>query len=280
MALVKCVFCDREGKEAEEDLIPKWANKLLRELTGAKAVLLSLREVDVDEATVLQSGHRRHQTFSAIRIKGVCETCNNTWMSQIESAAKPLLEPMIRGQRRAIPPRDQKTIATWMALKTLVAERMDKKVDVAAPDDYHDFYARREPPDGFLARIGRVDVPDRDVCYFALDPKTTLHSLNGVPAGLPFVVYFTFSLRSVLFQTMFITKRALAYPGASPHDPDPLWSWVWPPRDEVNWYPPFSWKPSQLPASLGEWPDARDWIDAHPPRPRRGGRSRDEPGTA
>lgn len=268
MALIRCVFCNRDGRESEEDLIPRWANKVLRELTGATGVLVSLREVDIDEKTVLQSIHRRHQTFSAIRIPEVCETCNNGWMSQIENAAKPLLEPMIRGQRRAIPPRDQKTIATWMALKTLVAERMDKRIDVATAEDYHDFYARQEPPDGFLSRLGRLDVSEQDTGYFALDPKTTARSLNGVPAGLPFVVYFTFSLRCLLFQTMFITKQALAYPGAPPHDPDPFWTWVWPPRDEVNWPPPFTWKPSQLPASLGKWPDAEEWIAAHPPRRR------------
>jgi hypothetical protein len=53
----------------------------------------------------------------SVTVGVVCERCNNTWMSELESRAKPYLEPMLHDHGRLLHEGGQRTLATW-ALKT------------------------------------------------------------------------------------------------------------------------------------------------------------------
>jgi hypothetical protein len=41
----------------------------------------------------------------------VCRQCNSGWLSELEAAVKPLLTPMIRGDRQTLGPEDQRIVA-------------------------------------------------------------------------------------------------------------------------------------------------------------------------
>jgi hypothetical protein len=43
----------------------------------------------------------------------VCRQCNSGWLSELEAAVKPLLTPMIRGDRQTLGPEDQRIVAAW-----------------------------------------------------------------------------------------------------------------------------------------------------------------------
>ena len=79
-------------------------------------------------------------------------------MSRIENEAKPFVEPMIRDVRTGVPRRSLVVVARWLVLKTLVADLVDHSHHTATPDDYHAFFAGPNPPEGFEAFLGRVDL--------------------------------------------------------------------------------------------------------------------------
>jgi hypothetical protein len=47
-------------------------------------------------------------------VRAFCKSCNNGWMSDLESKAKPILEPMLTGTPKALGTSDQTLLATWV----------------------------------------------------------------------------------------------------------------------------------------------------------------------
>jgi hypothetical protein len=53
---------------------------------------------------------------------GLRNTCNAGWMKDIEDAAKPIMVPMMNGNKIRLNPDAQKKLAAWSALKAMVME--------------------------------------------------------------------------------------------------------------------------------------------------------------
>jgi hypothetical protein len=62
-----------------------------------------------------QQGHTYTKT-----IRAVCRLCNTGWMSSVEEPVKPVLIPVLQGQRFKLPRTAQHRLATWITLKMLV----------------------------------------------------------------------------------------------------------------------------------------------------------------
>jgi hypothetical protein len=263
-----CVFCDQTRQLADEDLFPLWSNKIMRDLSGGKVdVVLSERQVDVDGSTMGDVQHRRHQTYSAIKLPRICAVCNNGWMSRIENAAKRILEPMIRDTRSGILVHHQIVIARWMALKTLTADLIDHGYPTFDAEDYHAFCASPEPPPDFLGKLGRINLAGKTDQYFTLLPALTSVPLNGVIARTPLALEFSMSLGPVFFQSRYFNLRTARFPRPPIDPPNQWWTVVWPQEREVNWPPPRSFTPKMLPDSQGHWPEATEWIAQNIRRP-------------
>ncbi len=259
-----CVFCGVEGDLSEEDLIPKWANVILRRLAGGNDVLYSTRQVDVaNEGAVLGSVSRRRQSYSAVKLPKFCEQCNNTWMSRIENDAKPLVEPMIYGQRVGFTGRDLHALAKWLVLKTLVADLIDHGYPTAGDEEFQWFYEHMDVPEGFVARVGYFDHSKQDVCFFNLEPLTAGQNLAGLKTGDPVALQFSLSFGPAWFQALLIRRAAADYPRFVNDCPNPYWTQLWPPRSNVNWPPPLRFKRENLPGILSQWPEVDAWVRTH-----------------
>jgi hypothetical protein len=84
----ECAFCPHTGKLSLEHIISQWT----AELFPGKIIA---RRTDRD------TGEVREWKCDSVDLtaKVVCENCNNTWMSEIESQhAKPVLTPLITGE--------------------------------------------------------------------------------------------------------------------------------------------------------------------------------------
>jgi len=60
------------------------------------------------------------------RLRIACVSCNTGWMSRLQTATKPILIPLIKGERVVLHRKAQSTLATWIAMFTMVAEYMSK----------------------------------------------------------------------------------------------------------------------------------------------------------
>lgn len=60
-----------------------------------------------------------------LRVKRVCRTCNNEWMSRLESDVKPHLQPLLAGQTHTISYAAQATLSWWVVKTAMALEGVD-----------------------------------------------------------------------------------------------------------------------------------------------------------
>jgi hypothetical protein len=110
--VANCLLCQREAKLSREHALPSWVG----------------RELNTSGTPV---GHRYQgppgsgidRQWKApridIKVKVVCEPCNNGPLSALENAAKTVLSPLIHRHGRLLIPSECKLVARWF-LKTML----------------------------------------------------------------------------------------------------------------------------------------------------------------
>jgi hypothetical protein len=83
-----CAFCGGTGSLSTEHVVPKWLRKALQISGPVK---------EYSDATYIGAA----QTLAVFH--EVCVGCNSEWLSNLETAVRPVQEPLLLGQRRALP---------------------------------------------------------------------------------------------------------------------------------------------------------------------------------
>lgn len=93
-----------------------------------------------------------------LKVRQVCKTCNETWMSILEARTRELLTPLILGTRSAslsVP--EQKKVAVWGYKTAIMAALAYPEEERFVPaEDYRYFYEHRTPPNGTWVWIGAL----------------------------------------------------------------------------------------------------------------------------
>ena len=79
----------------------------------------------------------RNGPLWSLKIRAVCAPCNNGWMNRLETAARPHLTRMMLGLPTPLNADEQRAVAHWLAVKTVVAENRDRSLAVTPADDRH-----------------------------------------------------------------------------------------------------------------------------------------------
>jgi len=122
-----CWFCGRAltGSRANEHVFPLWIQDEL-----------SLRNLEITPSWHAQPlGElldERRQTWGTLVAGRICSICNNGWMSDLETTARPILLPLIRGERlvASLSHSEQYLTARWATktVYTLSAAIQEKRV--------------------------------------------------------------------------------------------------------------------------------------------------------
>lgn len=188
------MFCGQAGSLSAEHVIPKWLRKSLQ-------IQQPVREFR-------GTAYAGAAETLAVVFHEVCTGCNNGWMEKLESATRPILEPMLLGaapgSSRVLDPDHQALLATWAAktalLLTLAKYRGQNHGWV--PDSTLQWLAGHSgsqmPPPGTRVWMGGLDTSDTP----AWMQTATLYGADGGPDAL----CVTFSAGCVVFQ-VFITGQ-------------------------------------------------------------------------
>jgi hypothetical protein len=137
-----CVFCGAPADTAEH-VWPAWARPLIEAREHTR--------IHPYHRFVVQDDHEdEHDTWdqpaNSMTAKVVCASCNNGWMSDLEGAAKPMLEPMLGDHGRLLHQGGQETLAAW-ALKTamMVDQTNTPRRRVIGPDEYRHLHENGRP---------------------------------------------------------------------------------------------------------------------------------------
>lgn len=171
--------------------------------------------------------------------KVVCKTCNNVWMSGLETPAKRWLEPMMRGERVVLDLSAQRALLHWIVLKLMVIEQREGAKSAFTRRDALRFKADRSVPSNLS--IDLFHTTDERLRSF-------LHRESGAipPDSHPAVGRVSTNLQAVLFsvgQLLIHARHAQLenigfkqFPTdiATPLWPDPVGPVAWPPPIALN----------------------------------------------
>lgn len=150
----KCIFCTR-GSLSKEHIWPTWCHPLLKQLGGTHKENVRRHIVGGKVATPKVRELTKQGSILNMRLRVVCEECNNTWMSSLEEQTKPTLLLLMSGCIGEISPHGQKLIAQWATLKSMVAEQSQKDEVVFTHDQREALRLDGSIPSGVTIWIGR-----------------------------------------------------------------------------------------------------------------------------
>lgn len=148
-----CMFCGLPA-DSREDIIPTWLTRQDLVPTGTAGPVKYTSHGE----TVNQWPS---QTLAFLKIKAVCQNCNNTWMSRIEEDAKKYLQPMMEGSTIQLDPAAQVELAVWACLKVMVWESVAEGA-VTSAEDRERMWKHQHPPGYAVVPLGRVPSSDQN----------------------------------------------------------------------------------------------------------------------
>lgn len=159
---VRCIFCDLRGPQAIEDIIPDW---VVREVGGTPPFSTDFFD-DVQGADP-RSRSLASLGLTQLKLRKVCATCNNGWMSRIENWTNPLLIRMIRGESIVLSPSQRRLIAAWCQLKCISVDALYggryEGIRYLPAEVARSFGQHEQPLLNSIVRVGRFERPPQGV---------------------------------------------------------------------------------------------------------------------
>jgi len=154
--MIDCVWgCGRPANSKREDVIPSWMRRKLGGLVGQKQWGRFNLPADVTPGETYDGEFQNALLMRARYV--ICTTCNNEWMSVMQSRAQSVLEPVIDGSEIDISPTEQASLANWMTMTAIMAEYAHGQVVESYRREY--FFTHKEPPPNTRAFLLRVESP-------------------------------------------------------------------------------------------------------------------------
>jgi hypothetical protein len=231
-----CLFCGGRPVTLEH-AVPEW---LLRELGtfGSEGRM---------QAWFGPAEASREWVGSEIKAKAVCNDCNHGWMSQLETAAIPIIKPLLADLSFPVDRQQQRTLSLWV-VKTAIA------VEASAPKQHESVYSKEqrdrlrtlEMPPHTMVFVGRNAVSDETFASSRrlLQPVTVAPSSGRSPLEEGSAT--TLGCGRLVFQVVHVRVRPGSEPETITLHPRPGdWSrllvQLWPlERDTVYWPPASS----------------------------------------
>lgn len=133
-------------------------------------------------------------------LRVVCRTCNSGWMSSLQNDAKPILIPFIKGRWSILSPRDQKILAAWATMFTMVIEQSAPSGRCITQPQREFLRQHQYPPKIWWIWIGHAAVSDTFFTRWSFKKNAPpVAADDGCDAVL---VVTTFSAGFAVFQTV------------------------------------------------------------------------------
>lgn len=160
----KCIFCGA-GNLSKEHFWPEWAAEILpnfpinqrEERLYTFTQLTTLKE---PPKILTRPGYAKTK-----KIRAVCASCNNGWMSILETSVRPILTPLIKGEPFTFNDSSAKILAQWIALKVMVGEHNQPDEMVTKLPERETFKSSLEIPPGLKIWIAKCGVGGWETSY-------------------------------------------------------------------------------------------------------------------
>lgn len=200
----RCIFCGGGGvagnKISHEHVFSDWLSQIIPKSTAHFVSLVGGRDHEGNKIPDYLFKEKQGALHSK-KFLGVCERCNNEWMSDIVKAAKPYVKRLIKAETFDFDVNAQLAVASWLSLVAIVADRVTKTRHKFPPSDLEHMFKHHAPPPHWHIEIGRYDqFPDRIDFDHAPVPLVMEDTRTGEVKS-DFIVHSI----SALFGRLFIT---------------------------------------------------------------------------
>jgi hypothetical protein len=178
------------------------------------------------------------------RLQIVCRPCNNQWMSALQTAAKPILIPLITGKSLVLTYERQKALAAWAAMSVICAEYFYPERAATSVVDRRWFFKNRVPSDSMRIWIGDFNRQKWKAIWahssLRISQQEGKHPWTFHPDGTPRPNTQT---TTFVVGRLFIHTYSCPFPEILNADPavravDQRLSQIWPPRHSFLAWPP------------------------------------------
>lgn len=149
----KCIFC-HSGNLSHEHLMSAWVNRAIPGQDVAHIIDTKRSMKGENSRVVLPKTLIRQGRLFGRKRRIVCVKCNTGWMSATEDSARPILTDLIEGKSRLLSLAEQRTIATWVTLKSMVSEFDEPETVVVSQSQRDWFWHNRTPISNWAIWIG------------------------------------------------------------------------------------------------------------------------------
>jgi hypothetical protein len=178
-----CIFCGKPGLTREH----VWADWLKRFIPKTAAnysrFVATAHPTHTEFKRKMVSGDLRSQ-----RLKVVCKSCNNGWMSRLQERTKSLLLPFLNGEVTVMDVHQQEILAAWIAMFVMVAEYFDP-YKVATPQSERDYLMENQKtPPNWKIWFGDLDEKSHWpslLAHFAVPISSSEHVPEVMDNGFP-----------------------------------------------------------------------------------------------
>ena len=146
------------------------------------------------------------------KVRNVCETCNNGWMSEIVNCAKPVIEKMALSQSTTISPNEVGELAGWIALTNIMQEFANPAGSNAIPhSDLKTLMQKMVRPDNWSIWVGHYVGENWEPFGHIHIPFKYEKSANASESSANLPIRFeqqlsTFSIRHLLAHVLLVLR--------------------------------------------------------------------------
>lgn len=147
------ILWERRGL-SKEHLWPDWLSKMYVRSGNEKHTFGS--RTHMNKEMTHDGVYERPGLLYSLKIRVVCQSCNNGWMSQVENETKPILLRMINGESHKIKDGELATLSFWVVMKVITAEFSEKssKLHVTPVNERRAMMEERKIPNFFNIFLG------------------------------------------------------------------------------------------------------------------------------
>ena len=151
-----CIFCGGTPISKEHIYADWMRDYLIPFESTSHRVTFSSRNAASGKMQLIRDENGPNALKGDHRARGmrvVCQGCNNGWMSQIQSCAKPTLLPLLQGKRYVPNREQQRRIAAWAVMFTMVYEFADKPTMTVDTAQREHFRRHMRPPKNWMVWV-------------------------------------------------------------------------------------------------------------------------------
>jgi hypothetical protein len=175
------------------------------------------------------------RSVAGAQVRGVCESCNGGWMSDLENSAKPIIGPMIQGSGIRLDHPSQYVAATWLIKTELtlsIPNRIHRTQQSEFSRDYAEFFERPAPSDKYHVSVGAFS-GEKWTTAFHFQPIVFRTKDDEPVAHAEYPHLSTILVGNLIAQVFHAPPQAIASLRVSGHRLRPVWPYteefIWPP---------------------------------------------------